>query len=336
MAPRVTWIPTGGTIEAVGRDRLDLVSYGESGRRITPAEILAGLPELAGVAEVRAVPWADPGRAQLPPSHAWTLADLTALARLVRRAASESEGVVVTCGTNGLEETAYFLDRVLDGDSVPVVVTGAMRPASALGRDGPANLLSAVRVAAHPGARGCGVLVALDDAILPARDATKATTYHRGAFRSPAFGPLGFTDADGAVVLRRRPAPSSPRARFDLDALPDAPPRVDVIASYLGADGALVEAAVTAGARGIVHAGLGAGHPTPGEWAALKRAADAGVLVCQAARAGSGRVVAHGPIRSGGFVASGDLSPWKARVLLSLALARGDDAAAAQAAFDDA
>ncbi|MEW2359886.1 asparaginase [Spirillospora sp. NPDC029432] len=335
MGSVVTWIPAGGTIEAAGRDRLDLVSYGESGRRVTPAEILAELPELAGIAEVRTLPWADPGRAQLPPSHAWTLADLAALARLVREAAADSAGVVVTCGTNGLEETAYFLDRVLDG-AVPVVVTGAMRPASALGPDGPANLLAAVRVAAHPDARGCGVLVVLDDAILPARDATKAATYHRGAFRSPEFGPLGRTDADGAVVLRRRPVPAPPGARFDPDALPAAFPRVDVVASYLGADGTLVDAAVAAGARGIVHAGLGAGHPTPAEWAALKRAADAGVLVCQASRTGSGRVVPHGPIRTGGFVACGDLSPWKARVLLALALARGDGPGAVQALFDEA
>lgn len=334
MSPVVAWVPTGGTIEAVGDDRLDLVSYGESGRRITPAEILAELPELSRVADVRPMPWGDSGNAQLPPSHAWTIADLMGLARLVRRAADTADGVVVTCGTNGLEETAYFLDRVL-GDTVPVVVTGAMRPASALGGDGPANLLSAVRVAAHPAACGCGVLVVLDDVILPARDAAKTATYRRGAFRSPAFGPLGCVGADGAVVIRRRPALASSSARFDLDALPAAPPRVDVIASYLGADGTLVDAAVSAGARGIVHAGLGAGHPTPAEWAALKAAADAGVLVCQSSRVGSGRVVSHGPIRAGGFVACGDLSPWKARLLLCLALARGDRGDAVQMLFDE-
>ncbi len=335
MSPVVTWISTGGTIEAVGHDRLDLVSYGETGRRITPAEILAEIPELSWVAEVRPMPWADSGRAQLPPSHAWTLEDLAALARLVRQVAAASDGVVVTCGTNGLEETAYFLDRVLDG-TVPVVVTGAMRPSSALGPDGPANLLGAVRVAAHPRTRGLGVLVVLDDAILPARDVTKSATYHRGAFRSPVFGPLGFTDADGEVVLRRRPVPTSARARFELDELPAVLPRVDVIASYLGADGALVDAAVAAGSRGIVHAGLGAGHGSPAEWAALKRAAEAGVLVCQSSRVGSGRVVAHGPSRAGGFIAGGDLGPWKARILLCLALARGDDAAAVQAVFEAA
>lgn len=333
MAGTVAWVPTGGTIEAVADDRLDLVSYGESGRRITPAEILAGLPELCRAARVRPVPWADPGRAQLPPSHAWTFRDLASLARLVRDAAAASDGVVVTCGTNGLEETAYFLDLVLDG-SVPVVVTGAMRPSSALAPDGPANLLAAVRVAAHPAARECGVLVVLDDAILPAREAAKSATYHRGAFRAPGYGPLGYVDADGEVVLRRRPALVAARPRFDLDALPGPPPRVDVVTSYLGADGALVDAAVSAGARGIVHAGLGAGHPTPAEWESLKAAAGAGVLVCQSTRVGSGRVVPHGPIRAGGFVACGDLSPWKARLLLALALARGDGAGAVQALFD--
>ncbi|MDX6741072.1 asparaginase [Actinocorallia sp. A-T 12471] len=327
----LVWIAAGGTIEAVARDPLDLVGYGASGRRTPPEELLAGLPGIERVADVRVVPWADPGGGQLPPSHAWTFADLRALAVLVRDAARGADGVVVTCGTNGLEETAWFLDLVLD-PGVPVVVTGAMRPDSAPGRDGPGNLLGAFRVAADRAVHGLGVLVVLDDLVLPARDAAKTATYRRGAFQAPEHGPLGFADADGRVVLRRLPPPRG--VGFALDAVPAEPPRVDVVVSYLGADSALVDAAVAAGARGIVHAGFGAGHPAPAERAALARAAAAGVVVCQATRVATGRVVPYRALEAAGFVASGDLSPWKARILLSLALSRGERGAALQAVFD--
>jgi L-asparaginase len=117
----------------------------------------------------------------------------------------------------------------------------------------------------------------------------------------------------------------------DLRALP----RVDVVVTYQGADGALVEAAVAAGARGIVSAGTGAGYPTPGEEVALQAASDAGVVVVQATRVGGGRVPPVPKVRDRGWVAAGDLSPWKARILLRLALARGDRVADLQPLFDD-
>ncbi|MFB6676663.1 asparaginase [Streptomyces sp. NPDC056390] len=330
--PVVAWIPTGGTIEARANDRLDRTAYGQTGRRRPPHELLADLPEIAATAAVRQVNWpadtallgasssgADRAR---PPSHAWTVADLIDLARTVACTAADPDvtGVVVTCGTNGLEELAFLLSQVVGGD-VPVVVTGAMRPASALGGDGPLNLLNAVRVAAHPRSAGRGVLVVFDDAILAARDVAKTATYRLGAFRSPELGPVGFADADGEVAFYRRTDGPSTGPPFDLMDLPAVLPRVDVVVSCLGADGALIDAAVAAGAAGIVSAGLGAGYPTPAEQAALERAAREGVVVCQASRVGSGRVVPHAGTRAGGFVAAADLSPWKARLLLSLALA---------------
>ncbi|WP_411087312.1 asparaginase [Streptomyces sp. 061-3] len=335
--PVVAWIATGGTIEARGHDRLDRTAYGESGRRMPPRDLLVDLPELSATADVRLVTWpAEPDPAGTvprgpggagaeyarPPSHAWTVDDLVRLAHTVARTAADPEvtGVVVSCGTNGLEELAFFLSQVVGGDT-PVIVTGAMRPASALGGDGPLNLLNAIRVAAHPRSAGRGVLVVFDDAILVARDVAKTATYRLGAFRSPELGPIGFADADGEVAFYRRSdgAPTGPP--FDLGALPAVLPRVDVVVSYLGADGAMVDAAVAAGAAGIVSAGLGAGYPTSAEQTALERAARKGVVVCQASRVGSGRVVPHAGTTAGGFVTAGDLSPWKARLLLSLALA---------------
>ncbi|WP_306317055.1 MULTISPECIES: asparaginase [unclassified Streptomyces] len=351
--PVVTWIATGGTIEARGHDRMDRTAYGESQRRVPPRDLVAELPELDDVAEVRVTSWSptdddartghddagdtyDAGDTDTarPPSHAWTVEDLAALARRVTREAADPEatGVVVSCGTNGLEEVTFLLSLTVGG-RVPVVVTGAMRPASALGGDGPSNLLDAVRVAADPASAGRGVLVVFDGSILAARDAAKTATYRLDAFRSPEFGPLGVADADGQVVYSRRPEETPPDPPFDPTALPGALPRVDVVVSFLGADGALVDAAVAAGAAGIVSAGLGGGYPTPAEQAALERAAGEGVLVCQASRVGSGRVVPHAGTRAGGFVAAGDLSPWKARLLLTLALAEKLPAADVQRLF---
>lgn len=334
VRPVVAWIPTGGTIEAWGHDRLDRTAYGESGRWRRPRDILADLPELASTADVRLVAPAEAERPR-PPSHAWTVGDLLGLARSVARTAADPEvrGVVVSCGTNGLEELAFLLSQVVGGDT-PVVVTGAMRPASALGGDGPLNLLNAVRVAAHPRSAGRGVLVVFEDAILPARDVAKTATYRLGAFRAPELGPIGFAGPDGEVAFHRSTEGPGTGPPFDLDALPSVLPRVDVVVSYLGADGALVDAAVAAGASGIVSAGLGAGHPTPAEQRALQRAARKGVVVCQASRVGSGTVVPHAGTRTGGFLTAADLSPWKARLLLSLALADRRPRAAIQHLFD--
>ena len=215
--------------------------------------------------------------------------------------------MVITHGTNTLEETAWLLHLVVPGDA-PVVVTGAMRPASGLSGDGPLNLVNAVRVAALPAARGLGALVLLDDTIHGARDATKSDTMRVSAFRDGASGPLGWVDGDGRVVLNHVPRRGAElRGRFagvDLRALP----RVDVVVSYLGADGVAIDAFVAAGARGIVSAGTGAGYPTPGEVEALERASAAGVTVVQATRVGAGRVPPVPALVARGWVAAGDLA----------------------------
>jgi L-asparaginase len=241
---------------------------------------------------------------------------------------------VITHGTNTLDETAWLLHLVV-ADERPVVVTGAMRPASALSADGPLNLVNAARLAASPAARGIGALVLLDDTIHGARDATKSDTMRVSAFTGAAAGPLGRVDGDGRVVLAHRPARGTAlRGAFsgvDLRALP----RVDVLVTYQGADGALVDAAVAAGARGIVSAGTGAGYGTPAEVEALERAAARGVVVCQSTRVGGGRVPLVPALTARGWVAGDDLQPWKARVLLRLALAAGTTAQAPlQALFD--
>ena len=327
--PRVAVITTGGTIDSLGTDRLDLAAYLETGRRLEPGALVTGVPELATIAMVTEVQF------RRVRAHAITdddLADLHALvAGILDR--GEADGIVITHGTNTLEETAWLLHLTVAGEA-PIVVTGAMRPASAMSGDGQLNLLNAVRVAASAEARGLGALVVLDDTIHGARDVTKSNTLRTNAFSDGAAGPLGWTDSDGRVVLAHRPGRGSAlHGRFaaaDLRSLP----RVDIVVSYQGADGALVDAAVAAGAQGIVSSGTGAGAPTPGEVEALERAAARGVTVCQASRVGTGRVPRVPALVARGWLAADDLQPWKARILLRLGMASTRDPDALQALFD--
>jgi L-asparaginase len=325
--PRIALIQTGGTIDSVGTDRLDIAWYTEAGRRLAQGELVEHVPELRTIADVEESVF------RRLPSHALTNADWLELAQRVEAVlASDFDGVVVTHGTNTLEETAYFLSLVVHSDK-PVVLVGSMRPASAVSADGYLNLINGVRVAASPAARGQGALVVLNDTIHAARDVTKTHTFRVQTFQGRDLGPVGYADGDGQVIFWHRSLKQ--HAQFSLEGLDDLP-RVDIAVSYVGADGTAIDAFVAAGARGVVSAGTGAGKPTPLEDAALDRAVAAGVTVVQSSRVGSGRVVRSPGLRQRQIVAADNLQPWKARVLLSLALTRtGDvDLDAIQALFD--
>jgi L-asparaginase len=326
---RVALIITGGTIDSVGNDRLDMGWYIEAGKRLDEGELIGRVPELDGIAQVTEIPF------RRLPSQSITTADWLDLIKTIHGLfeSDSADGVVITHGTNTLEETAYLLHLTLKTDR-PVVLVGAMRPASALSADGDLNLLNAVRAAADPASAGAGVLVVLNDTILSGRDVTKTATYRVETFQGRDLGPLGYADNDGRVLFYHRPArPHTTQTVFQPDDIADLP-RVDVVVSYIGADGSLIDAAVAAGARGIVSAGTGAGRPTPGEDAALARAAEAGVLVCQGSRVGSGRSLRSPGLRKKGFVAADNLQPWKARLLLALALSRTSDPDEVQSYFD--
>jgi L-asparaginase len=328
--PRVALILTGGTIDSVGVDRLDLAWYIEANKRLGEGELLAQLPELATIATVREVAF------RRLPSQALVDADWLDLVRKIHDIfdQDQADGIVITHGTNTLEETAYFLNLVLKTDK-PVVLVGSMRPASAISADGYLNVMNAVRVAADPGSRGRGCLVVMNDTIFNARDVTKTATYRVEAFRSRDLGPLGFADADGKVVYYHSPARKHTiETEFDLRSLQSLP-RVDVVLSYVGADATMIEAAVNAGAKGIVSAATGAGRPTPREDAAFDKAyAEKKVVMCLCSRVASGRVVRSPGLAKRGFVAADNLPPWKARILLALALARTNDADEIQRVFD--
>ncbi len=313
--PRVALIVTGGTIDSVGKDRLDLAWYIEAGKRLKTGELLEQIPEVQSIASVEEVPF------RRLPSHALVDKDWLDLVRTIHSIFDKgrADGIVITHGTNTIEETAYFLTLTLKTDR-PVVLVGAMRPSSAVSADGYLNLVKAVRVAADPASRGRGALLVMNDAIYAGRDVTKTATYRVEAFQGRDLGPLGYADADGKVVYYHQTVRThTVQAEFDVRNLQSLP-RVDVVVSYVGADGAMIDAAVAAGAQGIVSAGTGAGRPTPAEDEAFTRAHQKGVLICQSSRVGSGRVVRSPSLIRRGFVAADNLQAWKARALLALAL----------------
>src|SRR5262245_38274100 len=328
--PRIGLILTGGTIDSVGTDRLDLAWYMEANKRLGSGELLAQLPELKSIAEVKEIAF------RRMPSHALVDKDWLELVALIESifANDQADGIVVTHGTNTLEETAYFLNLTLKTDK-PVVIVGSMRPSSAISADGYLNVVNAVRVAADPSSRGRGCLVVMNDSIFNARDVTKNATYRVEAFQSRDLGPLGFADADGKVVYYHQPTRKhTTQTEFDVRTMRSLP-RVDVVLSYVNADGAMIDAAAKAGAKGIVSAATGAGRPTPAQDDAFDRAyREHGVIMCLCSRVASGHVVHSPGLKRRGFVASDNLQPWKARILLSLGLSKTTDADDLQRMFD--
>jgi L-asparaginase len=325
--PRIAVIGTGGTISSLGASSLDVLDYPDFGQKLTCEALLERFPETRLVAEAVPLTFRQVGSTDIGPR------DWTEIRSLIHRIAGEQPtvaGFVIPHGTATLEETAFFLNLTLASEQ-PVVLVGAQRPASALGTDAGMNLVNALRVAGSPEARGKGVLVVLNDEIHAARDVVKTSTYRLQTFRSADFGALGHTDGDG-VHFYRTPLgahmPNTPFAALDLAALP----QVDIIYSYAGADGALVDAAVAAGARGLVSAGFAPGSPTPDQRAAFERAVKAGVVVVQCSRA-TGRVAPRRRLRESGIVAGEDFTPQKARILLMLTLSTTSDVAEIQRAF---
>jgi L-asparaginase len=227
-----------------------------------------------------------------------------------------------------MEETAFFLDLTVGGCS-PIILTGAMRQANWAGADGPANLYNSIRLAASPEARNRGAFVLMNDEIFLAREVTKSNTTRLNAFSAPEAGPAGVTDPDG--IFFRTPAPANcPAPLVNIDAVQNFA-RVDIVYSYIGADSAVVDALVAAGARGLVVAGVGRGGTTPSQGRALRRATEKGVIVVTSNRTGGGRVgrptnpeaLRNLAAGSGTTIGAGDLNPQKARMLLSLALSAG-------------
>jgi L-asparaginase len=327
--PRIAVIGTGGTISSLGASSLDVLDYPDFGQKLTAEALIERFPETRLVADPITVTFRQVGSTEIGPKE-WL--ELRALIQRTARDDPAIMGFVIPHGTATLEETGFFLNLTL-AVSQPVVLVGAQRPASALGTDAGMNLVNALRVAGSPESRGKGVLVVLNDEIHAARDVVKTSTYRVQTFRSLDFGALGHVDGDGVQFYRSPLRAHMPDTAFSGLDLAAPLPRVDIIYSYAGADGALVDAAAAAGASGIVSAGFAPGSPTPEQRTAFERAAKAGIVIVQCSRAFSGRVAPRRRLRESGIVAGEDFSPQKARILLMLALSTTSDFAAIQRAF---
>ena len=314
--PRVYVFGTGGTISFLGATRTDFANYSYEGRQLTIAEMLARIPEAGELAEIVPEQIVNVGSTEVYPSHWLTLAR-----RINECLASDPDaaGAVVTHGTATLEETAYFLNLTVRHRR-PVVVTGAMRPPSAMGTDADNNLLDAIAIAAAPRSAGRGALTVLNNEIQAARDVTKTDAYRLETFRSGHLGFLGYRDADGAVVYYRRPERRhTADAEFDAASVAELP-RVDIAYAYAGADGTVIDALAAAGVDGIVAAGLGSGGSPAPFMAGLQRALAAGIPVVIAPQVGNGRAVQTRRFTEGGYIVADNLTPKKARILLMLGL----------------
>jgi L-asparaginase len=308
--PKVHIIGTGGTI-AVGR-----------GGALSVTELLEQSPELAEIAELSSEDYLKIGSTRMTPERQ------LGLARRVNELfadAPELSGIVITHGTDSLEETAFLLDLLVK-HARPVVLAGAMRPPRRSDTDGARNLSNAVRLAAA-GVEGLGVVAVMNDEIHAARDVRKAHAIAYDAFSSPGLGPLGYFDEEH-VFLARKPA-----RRLTLD-VEDIEPRVSLIKLFTGSDGSQVRAAIASDQKGIVLEVFGRGNVPPRVMAAVREARRENITVVFATRTGGGRVVLSDAAIRSGVISGQDLDGLKARLVLVAALATSSDVAELRSYFE--
>ena len=325
--PHIKILATGGTIAGSAASAGKLTGY--TAGALSVQSLIDAVPQLTEIAAVSSEQLANIDSCNITSDLWFKLA-----ARCNELMADESvDGIVITHGTDTLEETAYFLNLTVKG-SKPLVLTGAMRPATAISADGPLDLLNAVKTAACREADGQGVMIVMNDIIMAARYATKTSAFKVEAFQAQPYGQLG-TIAGGKVYfeaqVKKRHTEQSAFAGKNYDILP----RVDIIYTHCDDDGVLIEAAVKAGAQGIIYAGSGMGSIHCGAEAALLKAVQRGVAVVRSTRVSEGRVLAANPKwDEAGFISGGNLNPQKARILLQLALTCTHDTRKIQEFFD--
>jgi L-asparaginase len=329
--PRLLLIATGGTIAGAAPSASRTQGYVPGA--LPASALLDAVPALARIAHIEAEQPYSIG------SHHLTTGHWLELAARLRAVASDPsiDGVVIAHGTDTMEETALFLDMTCPRGK-PVVLTGAMRPATAISADGPMNLYAAACVAADPASRGAGTVVLMNDQVFGPDRAAKMHTSRVDAFTARDGAPLAML-LDGRTAWRlpaEEAAARRPSLVDRLAPLPAALPRVDLIAQHVDSDAGIVAWLVGRGARGLVIAGTGHGTLSMPMQEALAEAAAAGCLVVRASRVASGPVLRDAGVEDSvrGFVAAGFVPPHKARLVASLALAAGLDRNATQALFD--
>ena len=323
---RVTILAVGGTVAGSGSGALD-TSY--TSGTVTVDKLIAAVPEINKIATIKGEQISNIGSQEMN-NEVWFK-----LANRVNEllTSDEADGVVITHGTDTMEETAYFLNLVVKSDK-PIVMVGAMRNSGSLSADGPLNIFNAVNVAMSKEAAGKGVMVVMNDEIHAAREVTKTNTTAVDTFKSPNSGKIG-TVFYGNVKFYMNPIRKhTVNSAFDITKIKELP-RVDIIYSHSNDNPDFVNVAVKNGAKGIINAGMGNGNPFPSALEALGEAVKAGVVVVRGSRVSSGETTLNGEVDDGkyGFLASDNLNAQKARVLLMLALTQTTDKAKIQELF---
>jgi L-asparaginase len=326
--PKIVILATGGTIAGAALKPTD---PGYQSGAVGVDILIAAVPQLKEIAEVTGEQIASIGSQDMN-DEVWL--------KLAKRtnellAQSDVAGVVVTHGTDTLEETSYFLHLVVKSDK-PVVMTGSMRPSTAMSADGPLNIYNAVAIAADPTAKGRGVLVTVDDDIHSAHDVVKTHTTDVGTFSSGELGLVGATLFGKQSWFRTPTAVHTTKSEFTIAANTNTLPRVDIIYAHANMSPDVITNAVKSGAKGIVVAGVGDGNMTAPAFEALQAVAKQGVVAVRSSRTNGGIIRRNIELNDdkAGTVSSMELNPAKARVLLQLALMKTSDPKKIQDYFD--
>ena len=324
--PNVVVLATGGTIAGAGASAVNSATY--TAAKVPVDNLLAGLPELSNIANVSGE------QVFQIASESFTNKELLTLARRVNELAKQPgvDGIVVTHGTDTLEETGYFLNLVVPTDK-PIVMVGSMRPGTAISADGALNLLGAVATAASKDSAGKGVLVSMNDNIDSARDVAKLTNIKTNAFASQ-WGPLGMV-VEGKTYWFRAPVKRHTRgSEFNIEQITDLP-AVDIVYGYGNVPATAIDALGKAGVKAIVHAGTGNGSVADRIVPKLNELRQKGVIVVRSSRVPAGFVLrnAEQPDDKYDWVVAHDLNPQKARLLAAVALTKTQDTKQLQRIF---
>ena len=313
--PKIAILATGGTI--AGSIDSAVATTGYTAGVVGVDVLIKAVPEIQNLAKIEGQQIANIDSSNMR-DEIW----LKLAQEINKLFASGVDGVVITHGTDTMEETAYFLNLTIKSDK-PVVLVGAMRPSTAISADGPKNLYNAVALAADKNAKG--VMVAMNDKIQSARAVVKTHTLNVDAFSSPDFGDLGYI-VDGKVYFYNNVAKTrTKKTPFDVKNLKELP-KVDILYSYSNdGSGVAAKALFENGTKGIVVAGSGAGSIHEAQKEVLKELLTKGLKVAVSSRVVAGRVAVSETDKKLGFISAEDLNPQKARILLMLALTKTND-----------
>lgn len=323
----VAILATGGTIAGSGATSTTTVGY--TAATVGVQQLINAVPELQKAAHVTGEQVFQIASESMTNDH-WLKLGKRVNELLTK---DDVDGIVITHGTDTLEETAYFLNLVVKSRK-PVVLVGAMRPSTALSADGPINLYNAVLLAASPDAVGKGVMVALGDQIHGARDVTKSNTSTPDAFRTPELGMLGYMQGNKPFFYHVTTRKHTVDTEFDISKL-DSLPAVDIMYGYANMNTVALNAFIAAGDKGIIHAGTGDGSVAAQVKPGLVEARKKGAIIVRSARVGNGIVARNGEANDDqlDFVVSDTLNAQKARILLMLALTKTNNTKEIQRMF---